>query len=99
MRVMKIETILPLLTESPVIILTGGQMFLPVLPMWLTRLLVAPYWLAACSTPWLTIALVRPFRRRFVQLISKAKMKTHHQDELPRISITIRRSATVQPMQ
>jgi hypothetical protein len=94
MRVMKIETILPLLSEMPTAVLTAGQMILPELPMWLTRILIAPYWFSSCANPWLTIALVRPFRRRFVEIISTAKMKAHDQIELQRSSL--RRTTTVQ---
>jgi hypothetical protein len=98
MRVMHIETILPLLTESPVIILTAGQMVLPELPMWGTRLLVAPYWIAMCVMPWLTIGLIRPFRRRFVELMSKAGMMALDEIELRAPPPVRRRTTTVQEM-
>uniref|UniRef100_A0A914WFS7 Uncharacterized protein n=1 Tax=Plectus sambesii TaxID=2011161 RepID=A0A914WFS7_9BILA len=55
MIVMKVETLLPLIAEMPTAILTAGQMVLPELPMWLTRVLVGPYWFASCVNPWLTI--------------------------------------------
>uniref|UniRef100_A0A914UQ93 G-protein coupled receptors family 1 profile domain-containing protein n=1 Tax=Plectus sambesii TaxID=2011161 RepID=A0A914UQ93_9BILA len=76
MRVTKIITLLPLFTNAPSVILTAGQMFLPVTPMWINRLILAPYFLSNAANPWLTIGLIRPFRVRFLQLVSSAEDTT-----------------------
>jgi hypothetical protein len=71
MRLMKIVILIPVFLASPAIMLTGGQMFLPELPMWIKRLIVVPYFLSAAATPWLTISLLKPFRRRFINFLEK----------------------------
>jgi hypothetical protein len=95
MRLMKIGTILPLLTETPVVLLTACQV---ILPMWVSRLLVAPYFIPMCAIPWLTISMLRPFRRRFVKLISKLKMTAPQEIELRAPRLIRRRTTTVQEM-
>jgi hypothetical protein len=39
--------------------------------MWLKRALEVPYMLMAVANPWLTISLVRPFRRRALNLLRR----------------------------
>uniref|UniRef100_A0A914WX80 G-protein coupled receptors family 1 profile domain-containing protein n=1 Tax=Plectus sambesii TaxID=2011161 RepID=A0A914WX80_9BILA len=73
MRVVKIFTLIPICTMTPTAILTAGQMILPVMPMWINRLLIAPYFFSSVTNPWLTIALIGQFRVRFLELASNAK--------------------------
>uniref|UniRef100_A0A914ULU9 G-protein coupled receptors family 1 profile domain-containing protein n=1 Tax=Plectus sambesii TaxID=2011161 RepID=A0A914ULU9_9BILA len=73
MRVVKIVTLVPLIVATPCVILSAGQMILPQLPMWINRLLISPFLLSSAANPWLTIGLVRQFRVRFLELVSKAK--------------------------
>uniref|UniRef100_A0A914V3W7 G-protein coupled receptors family 1 profile domain-containing protein n=1 Tax=Plectus sambesii TaxID=2011161 RepID=A0A914V3W7_9BILA len=70
MKFTKIAMLLPLFTASPVVVLSAGQMILPELPMWLNRLLVAPYFIPPCANPWLTVALIKPIRKRYRELIA-----------------------------
>jgi hypothetical protein len=79
MRFMKIVTILPMFTASPTMILSAGQMIPPELPMWVNRLLVVPYFIPPCANPWLTIGLMRPFRKRFRELLICSKSNTVEQ--------------------
>jgi hypothetical protein len=73
MRVMKIVTLIPIFCMLPVAILTSAQMLLTFMPISLNRLLVVPYFWSAACTPWLTIRMLKPFRRRFIQVIRTAK--------------------------
>uniref|UniRef100_A0A914WEG6 G-protein coupled receptors family 1 profile domain-containing protein n=1 Tax=Plectus sambesii TaxID=2011161 RepID=A0A914WEG6_9BILA len=70
MRVVKIVTLVPLTVATPCLVLTGGQMILPQLPMWINRLLISPYLMSSAANPWLTIGVVRQFRVRFLELVS-----------------------------
>uniref|UniRef100_A0A914V7F9 G-protein coupled receptors family 1 profile domain-containing protein n=1 Tax=Plectus sambesii TaxID=2011161 RepID=A0A914V7F9_9BILA len=73
MRVMKIVTLMPVLLDGPVVILSAGQMLLPKMPMWINRALVMPYFLSSAANPWLTIAFVKQFQASFLQLLFNAK--------------------------
>lgn len=73
MYAMRVVTVLPAIAGGPVVCMTGGQMLLSSVPMWVSRLLVLPNFVTSCANPWLTITLVRPFQQRFYCLIGKLK--------------------------
>uniref|UniRef100_A0A914WSF9 G-protein coupled receptors family 1 profile domain-containing protein n=1 Tax=Plectus sambesii TaxID=2011161 RepID=A0A914WSF9_9BILA len=74
MRLVAITAILPLICNSPTLLLSGGQWFIPdVMPMWLKRILVLPVFIPPMVGPWLTLLLLRPFKKRFNEKVM-AKM-------------------------
>uniref|UniRef100_A0A914W7U4 G-protein coupled receptors family 1 profile domain-containing protein n=1 Tax=Plectus sambesii TaxID=2011161 RepID=A0A914W7U4_9BILA len=76
MKLMKAVTIVPMVTATPAVILGGGQMLFPELPMWIRRALISAYFISSAANPWLTILLVRPFRTRFRQLFCGGKVES-----------------------
>uniref|UniRef100_A0A914UYB0 G-protein coupled receptors family 1 profile domain-containing protein n=1 Tax=Plectus sambesii TaxID=2011161 RepID=A0A914UYB0_9BILA len=69
MLMMKLIIVVPLVLSVVPITLSTGQMILPELPMWLKRILIAPYYVSNAVDPWLTIFLVQPIRQRALQLL------------------------------
>uniref|UniRef100_A0A914WVE2 G-protein coupled receptors family 1 profile domain-containing protein n=1 Tax=Plectus sambesii TaxID=2011161 RepID=A0A914WVE2_9BILA len=69
MTVTKIITLIPVFLAWPGVTLTALQMILPEMPMWVKRVITVPYFLSSVANPWLTMALVRPFRQRLLQLL------------------------------
>uniref|UniRef100_A0A914VM47 G-protein coupled receptors family 1 profile domain-containing protein n=1 Tax=Plectus sambesii TaxID=2011161 RepID=A0A914VM47_9BILA len=90
MRLMRFISILPVLTSTPVALLTAGQMILPITPMWINRIFSACYMFTPCVTPWLTIFFVRPFRNRFIKVIKWKKLLVPFNQDTNRVSSSFR---------
>uniref|UniRef100_A0A914XVN5 Uncharacterized protein n=1 Tax=Plectus sambesii TaxID=2011161 RepID=A0A914XVN5_9BILA len=75
----KLSTLVPLITQGGQFFIDGGQWFLPedLLPMWGRRLFSISFATMPMCGPWISLLTLGPFKREFKRRLGATFRKTH----------------------
>lgn len=75
----KLATLLPLITQGGGFSIDGLQWFIPdeLIPMWIRRLIVVSFALTPMVGPWISLLTLAPFKREFKRRFRSAFRSTY----------------------